>query len=72
MSKLFIALIPALWVVIMAIVSVQNATPVSLRFFWAESVEMPFGVVLGFSFAIGMVVTTAIMLLLGETFKPSR
>lgn len=54
MNKVLLTLIPAVWVVAMAIVSVQNATPVSLKFLAFESIELPFGVVLSFCVAVGM------------------
>lgn len=55
MVRLLLALIPALWVVVIAIVAVQNATPVSIRLLVFESIEMPFGVLLAFGMAGGMV-----------------
>ena len=53
--KLLISLIMAGWVSAIALVSVQNATPVSLRFLTFQSVQLPMGLVLAFSAAIGMV-----------------
>ncbi len=55
MNKVILAVVPAVWVVAMAIISVQNATPVSLKFLFLESVELPFGVVLSLGAAAGMV-----------------
>ncbi|MDY6939005.1 MAG: DUF1049 domain-containing protein [Cyanobacteriota bacterium] len=45
----------ALWTVAIAILSVQNATPVSLSFLTLRSVRIPFGVVLGASASIGLI-----------------
>ncbi|QQE67136.1 hypothetical protein GFS31_38480 [Leptolyngbya sp. BL0902] len=59
------ALIPALWVVAIAIVAVQNATPVSLRLLMLQSIEIPFGVLLAFGAAGGMVVAALGLWLLG-------
>ena len=42
------------WVVAIAIISVQNATPVSLRFLTFQSIQLPVGLVLAFSAALGM------------------
>ncbi|WP_008309107.1 hypothetical protein [Leptolyngbya sp. PCC 6406] len=58
MTKVVLALIPAVWVVAIAILSVQNATPVSLRFLVFRSVELPVGVVLS-ACAGGAMITTA-------------
>ena len=57
MSKFLVVLLPAVWVVAIAIIAVQNATPVSLQFLNFRSIEMPFGVVLAFCAAGGMLVT---------------
>lgn len=61
MARLAASVIVALWVLATAIISVQNATPVSLRLFGLRSVELPFGVVLAF-FAVGGLVVTAALL----------
>jgi uncharacterized integral membrane protein len=55
MTKFLISLIVASWVCAIALVSVQNATPVSLKFLAFQSVQLPLGLVLAFSAAIGMV-----------------
>lgn len=66
MTRFLIVLLPAVWVVAIAIVAVQNATPVSLQFLGLQSVEMPFGVVLAFCAAGGMVLTAILLLLWGD------
>ncbi|WP_198806144.1 hypothetical protein [Leptolyngbya sp. BL0902] len=65
MARPLLALIPALWVVAIAIVAVQNATPVSLRLLMLQSIEIPFGVLLAFGAAGGMVVAALGLWLLG-------
>lgn len=55
MAKFLLVLIPALLVVAISILSVQNAEPVALSFLAFRSVALPFGVWLGFGLAIGMV-----------------
>lgn len=49
------SVVVALWVVAMAILSVQNATPVFLRFLSFQSIQMPVGVVLAISAGIGLI-----------------
>lgn len=66
MVRFLFALIPALWIGAIAIVAVQNATPVSLQLFTLHSVAMPLGVLLAFGAAGGMVATAAIVLLPGK------
>ncbi|EKD10680.1 LapA family protein [Limnospira fusiformis KN01] len=48
-------LILAVAIAAVAILSVQNATPVSLQFMIFESINIPVGVVLAFSLAIGLI-----------------
>lgn len=62
MKKLLLVLIPAIWVVAIAILSVQNATPVAVQFLTFRSVELPVGVVLSFGVAGGMVITALLLL----------
>ncbi|MFQ4141545.1 LapA family protein [Chlorogloeopsis sp. ULAP02] len=45
----------AVWVVTVAILSVQNATPVSLRFITFQSIQLPVGLLLAFCAGVGMI-----------------
>jgi uncharacterized integral membrane protein len=72
MIKLVFALVPALWVAAIAIVAVQNATPVSLRWLTLESIQIPFGVLLAFGAAGGMVVMALVLMLLGRPSSRHR
>jgi uncharacterized integral membrane protein len=65
MARPLLALILALWVAAVAIVAVQNATPVSIRLLTLQSIEIPFGVLLAFGAAGGMVVAALGLWLLG-------
>ncbi|MEM1290393.1 MAG: hypothetical protein AAGH67_02790 [Cyanobacteria bacterium P01_H01_bin.162] len=71
MQQLFLALILALWVMVIAIVSVQNATPVAIEFLGLRSVELPVGVVLSFGVAGGLVVT-ALLMTVARDRRPQR
>ncbi len=51
---LLINLLLAVWIVAIAMISVQNATPVALKFIIFESIQMPVGVVLAFSAVLGI------------------
>ncbi len=64
MARGLLTIVPALWMVAIAIVAVQNATPVAVQFLWGRSVPLPFGVVLGFAVAIAWGVTGAVVALL--------
>lgn len=61
MSRLFTSLITAFWVSAIALIAIQNATPVSLRFLGLQSVEVPIGLVVAFSASLGMVGTALIL-----------
>jgi uncharacterized integral membrane protein len=50
-----ISVILGIWVGAIAILSVQNATPVQLSFLGLQSIPMPVGVVLAFAVAIGTI-----------------
>jgi lipopolysaccharide assembly protein A len=57
MLKILTSTIPALWIVAIALLSVQNASLVSLKFLMWRSIDLPWGLVLaggvGIGFAIG-------------------
>ncbi|MFN6571329.1 LapA family protein [Dendronalium sp. ChiSLP03b] len=55
LAPFFASLVVAIWVVAIAIISVQNATPVSLKFLTFQSVQIPAGLVLAFSAGIGLI-----------------
>ncbi|WP_427162933.1 DUF1049 domain-containing protein [Aliinostoc sp. HNIBRCY26] len=54
-ANFLISLIVAIWVVAIAIVSVQNFEPVSLKFLTFQSIKIPVGIVLAFSAGVGFV-----------------
>lgn len=55
LANLLISIVVALWVVGIAILSVQNAEPVSLRFLTFVSIQIPVGLVLAFSAGVGII-----------------
>ena len=65
MIRFAFALIPAVWVVAIAIIAVQNATPVSIRLLNLQSIEIPFGVLLAFCAAGGMLGAALVLAVLG-------
>lgn len=50
-----VSAIAAIWVVAIALLSVQNATPVSLQFLGFSSIQLPVGLVLAVSIGLGMI-----------------
>ncbi|EKV02425.1 Protein of unknown function (DUF1049) [Leptolyngbya sp. PCC 7375] len=61
MVKFLLVVIPAFLVIAIAILSVQNATPVSLQFLAFRSVALPFGLWLGIGLAAGLVGTAGLL-----------
>jgi uncharacterized integral membrane protein len=55
--------IVALWVGAIALISVQNATPVTLQLFALQTVGLPFGLLLALTAIIGMVGTALLYFL---------
>ena len=58
--NLLLSIILALWIMAIAIVSVQNATPVSLRFLTFESIQIPVGLLLTFFVVVGIIVASVL------------
>jgi uncharacterized integral membrane protein len=54
-TNLLTSLVVAGWVSASAIISVQNYTPVSVKFLTFQSIQIPIGIVLGFSAALGVI-----------------
>ncbi|NET03013.1 MAG: DUF1049 domain-containing protein [Sphaerospermopsis sp. SIO1G2] len=53
--NIFISIIIAVWVLAIALISVQNATLVSVKFLVFQSIQVPFGLMLAFWVAVGLV-----------------
>jgi uncharacterized integral membrane protein len=54
-TNLLTSLILAGWIGAIAILSIQNFTPVSVKFLAFESIQLPIGIVLAFSAGIGLI-----------------
>jgi uncharacterized integral membrane protein len=73
LANLITSTVVAIWVVIIAIICTQNAESISLKFLSYESIKLPFGLVLSFSVAFGMLVTAIFLPVLSlSTAKTSR
>ncbi|MEI6445376.1 MAG: LapA family protein [Nostocales cyanobacterium ELA583] len=70
--NLLISVIVAVWVVAIALISVQNATPVSLRFLGFQSIQIPLGLMLAFCVAVGLLGTAVLQPLWGLGESQSR
>jgi uncharacterized integral membrane protein len=65
MVRLLFALILAFWVCTIALVAAQNGTRVAIQFLGVQTIQIPFGILLAFSAAMGMVATALLLPLLG-------
>ncbi|OUL23445.1 DUF1049 domain-containing protein [Nostoc sp. RF31YmG] len=54
-ANLLISIVVAVWVMAIALLSVQNATLVRLKFLSLQSIQIPVGLVLAFCVCIGLV-----------------
>ncbi|BAY63235.1 MULTISPECIES: lipopolysaccharide assembly protein LapA domain-containing protein [Calothrix] len=64
-SKFLISVVIAVWVIAIALISVQNATPVRLKFLSFQSIQIPVGLVLAFCVGVGLVGVTVLQPLWG-------
>ncbi|WP_373544169.1 lipopolysaccharide assembly protein LapA domain-containing protein [Chamaesiphon sp.] len=56
MINLVISTIAATWITLIALISVQNASLVSLRFVFWKSIDLPWGLVLAGAVALGFII----------------
>ena len=79
LATIAIALLLALWIVAIAVLSIQNifvvdaagtSTLVSLKFMGVSSINLPLGVTLALSAATGMIATSLILLGFTMAYKP--
>jgi uncharacterized integral membrane protein len=61
LANLLTSIVVAIWVVAIAILSVQNITPVSLRFLNFQSIQLPIGLVLAFSAGVGLIAVALLL-----------
>ena len=54
-TNLLTSIILASWIGAIAILSIQNFTPVSVKFLAFESIQVPIGIVLAFSAGVGLI-----------------
>jgi uncharacterized integral membrane protein len=55
-ANLLTAILIGAWLIAVATLSIQNVTPLSVRFLSFQSVEIPFGILLTFAVVVGLVV----------------
>jgi uncharacterized integral membrane protein len=71
MVNLVVSAIAAVWIVLIALVSVQNASLVSINFAIWKSIDLPWGLVLAGAVALGFLVG-ACLPVLGSKFISAK
>jgi lipopolysaccharide assembly protein A len=71
MTNLIISAIAAAWIVAIALLSVQNATLVHLKFLVWQSIELPWGLILAGAIGIGFLLGGWLSLL-GNNFNTTK
>lgn len=64
-ATLITACIVAVWIGAIALIAIQNAAPIALKFLAFQTIELPFGLVLAFSVMLGILGTAVLQPLLG-------
>jgi lipopolysaccharide assembly protein A len=72
MTNLIISTLAAAGVVAMALISVQNASLVSLQFVFWKSIDLPWGLVLAGAVALGFIIGGCLPLLSGNPTTVKR
>lgn len=65
LASLFTSTVVAVWIVAIAILAMQNASSVRLKFLRYETIDLPVGFVLAVSVGVGIVATALIQPLWG-------
>jgi uncharacterized integral membrane protein len=71
MTNLVISTIAAIWIALIALISVQNASLVSINFAIWKSIDLPWGLVLAGAVALGFILG-ACLPLLGSKFGSAK
>lgn len=70
-ATLITACIVAVWIGAIALIAIQNATPVALRFLTFQTIEIPFGLIIAFSVMLGIIGSAIAQPLLGFSLSQS-
>lgn len=70
-ATLITACIVAVWIGAIALIAIQNATPVALRFLTFQTIEIPFGLIIAFSVMLGIIGAAIAQPLLGFSLSQS-
>lgn len=54
LANLLTSIVLAAWIAVIALLSIQNITPISLQFLALQTIQIPLGLVLAFSVGVGV------------------
>lgn len=54
-ANVLTSIVLAAWIAAIAIISIQNITPISLKFLNLQTIQIPMGIILAFSVGIGAI-----------------
>jgi uncharacterized integral membrane protein len=54
LANLLTSIVLAAWIAAIALLSIQNITPISLQFLALQTIQIPLGLVLAFSVGVGV------------------
>ncbi len=66
LTNLLTSLILTFWIGLIAVVSIQNITAISLQFLWFQSISFPLGVLLAFAVCFGLIIGAFLPLFLSK------
>ncbi len=72
MVNFVVSLIAATWIALIALISVQNASIVNLRFIFWQSIDLPWGLVLAGAVALGFIIGGCLPLLRSNSTTNNR
>ncbi|ACK73450.1 conserved hypothetical protein [Gloeothece citriformis PCC 7424] len=72
LTNLIASILIAAWMITLAVFSIQNITPVSLKLFMFETFQLPLGVLLAFCAAGGVVLGALLPLLFARSRRTNR
>ncbi|MBD2777706.1 LapA family protein [Iningainema tapete] len=72
LATLLTSIVVAVWVLAIAILSVQNAEPVSLKFLTFVSIQIPVGLLLAFCACVGIIGTALLVPMWGIAGSTQR
>jgi predicted membrane-bound spermidine synthase len=71
-ANLMSAVIVAGWISAIALISIQNITPISLKFLTFSTIPLPFGILLAFGVGIGILLGAIIPILMPGSPRRNR